>query len=113
MVKQKIITLLLLLPLSFNSLATDSLKLKEGDLAPYDGYLIDEPKIKRIIKENKEAEILKEIYKVDQEIINKQQKSIDNLLKENKNIKKISKYDKYVAFIVGVLVTGFTIKVVK
>ena len=110
MVKQALIYVLisfLLLPLQ--SYSEESLLLKKGTPAPYNGYLVDEEKMKGIIYDIEKMKILEELGKVDQVIIEKQQVTIERFKKKEKT----SKYEKYIMFGVGVLFTGLIVKITK
>ena len=113
MVKQRIITLILLVMLPLTSIANESKVLNQGDLAPYRGFLIPTEKIQELYKTEKERDLLKELYSVDQEIINKQDQSINNLKKEYNKLEKKSKVEKYIYLISGILLTGFVVKITK
>ena len=95
------------------SIANEAQILNKGDSAPYRGFLVPTHKVEELYKTEKERDILKEMSKVDQEIIDKQNESINNMKKEYKNLEKKSTIEKYIYLISGVLITGFVVKITK
>lgn len=103
------ISFLLLTNLCF----AEAIYLPKNEVAPFEGYLISPDKVKSLYKESQELDKYKQIYKIDQTIIEKQSKSIDNLSSEYLKLQKKYKYEKYIYLISGILITGLTVKLVK
>lgn len=110
MVKQALICVIISFLLHPSvSYSDNSVALKKGIPAPYDGYLVDEEKMKGIIYDIEKMKVLEELSRVDQTIIEKQQITIERFKKKETS----TKYEKYIMFGVGVLFTGLIVKMTK
>ena len=104
--------------LSFNTFANVASPLKKGDVAQFDGVLLDNEKATELRNDVLERDSLKRQIDIYKQLEVLSQTQLDKLLSNTKALndelsKQRSPYDPYIWFGVGVLATGLSIYAAK
>jgi len=103
----KYILILTLLLTSVNCFSVTHLN--KGDLAPNSGYLFTEKEERKLRQNDHKRITLEDLNILKDEKILIQEQRIGNLKEQNKDLKFVNKYGKWVYYFAGVLMSSFSI----